>query len=308
MSFSFFSCFSASPLEVFSRTCDFNPSVLPPFYAALLGSWQALHGSGSVSGLVVDSSSANPLSVDVISCKSCYRLLPSFNTCVPHCVSKFRTSYQIDRPSTRRSLFLLPLDRQVIDLSWKVAHGVLYTADPLISFNYAIPSACFCGFPLESSLHLFFHCPLAQSGISFIQSLLFLASTLAPAIEERHLLFGFSSAEFRHVPNVFPYLFNVSKFLVWCQRNDFRFRAEHPSALRLLACLKSRTRFYLFLFVGSIILLISGVGIVWLVLLLMAVLIFAFNFYFLFLCAVTLAGCTAEFFGLFLSPFAFYCF
>ena len=126
MSFSFFSCFSASPLEVFSRPFDFNPSVLPPFYAALLGSWQALHGSGSVSGLVVDSSSANPLSVDVISCKSCYRLLPSFNTCVPHCVSKFRTSYQIDRPSTRRSLFLLPLDRQVIDLSWKVAHGVLY--------------------------------------------------------------------------------------------------------------------------------------------------------------------------------------
>ena len=62
------------------------------------------------------------------------------------------------------------------------------------------------------------------------------------------MLFGFSSAEFRHVPNVFPYLLNVSKFLVWCQRNDFRFRAEHPSALRLLACLKSRTRFYLPLF------------------------------------------------------------
>ena len=248
MSFSFFSCFSASPLEVFSRPFDFNPSVLPPFYAALLGSWRAFHGSGSVSGLVVDSSSANPLSVDVISCKSCYRLLPSFNTCVPHCVSKFRTSYQIDQSSTRHSLFLLPLDRQVIDLSWKVAHGVLYTADRLISFNYAIPSACFCGFPLESSLHLFFHCPLAQSGISFIQSLLFLVSTLAPAIEERHLLFGFSSAEFRHVPNVFPYLLNVSNFLVWCQRNDFRFRVERPSALRLLACLKSRTRFYLPLF------------------------------------------------------------
>ena len=242
------SCFNAPPLEVFSRPFDFSPDVLPPFYAALLNAWRALHGSSSVSGLVVDSTSSSPLSVELMSCKSCYQLLLSFNPCVPHCVSKFCLSYQIDWPSTWLSLFLLPLDRQVIDLNWKVAHGVLYTADRLISFGYAIPSACFCGFPLESSSHLFFHCPLAQSGISFIQSLLFLASPSAPTIEERHLLFGFSSDEFRQVPKVFAYLLNVCKFLVWCQRNDFRFRSERPSALRLLACLKSRARFYLPLF------------------------------------------------------------
>lgn len=50
---------------------------------------------------------------------------------------------------------------------------------------------------------------------------------------------------------VFPrsaYLLNVCKFLVWSQHNDFRFRSERPSALKLLACLKFRTRFYLPLF------------------------------------------------------------
>ena len=125
-----------------------------------------------------------------------------------------------------------------------MAHAVLYTADRLISFGYSIPSACFCSFPSECPQHFFFHCPLAQSGISLIQSLLYGASPMAPVIGERHLLFGFSTAEFRHVLKIFAYLLNVCKFIIWCQRNDFRFRAERPSALRLLACLKSRTCFY----------------------------------------------------------------
>ena len=32
-------------------------------------------------------------------------------------------------------LFLMSLDRQVSDLNWKVAHGVLDTADRLVSFG-----------------------------------------------------------------------------------------------------------------------------------------------------------------------------
>ena len=129
-----------------------------PFYSAYLKAWRAVRGSGSVSGLVVASSSASPLSVDMVSCKICYQLLLSFNPCVPHCVTKFQASYQIDWPSTWRSLFFLPLDRQVIDFSWKVAHRVPYTADHLISFGYgpfsdhsavvfisSIPNAIPCG-------------------------------------------------------------------------------------------------------------------------------------------------------------------
>ena len=58
------------------------------------------------------------------------------------------------------------MDRQVIDLSWKVAHAVLYTAEWLTSFDYAIPTACFGGLPLETLDHLFFSCPLAESVLS----------------------------------------------------------------------------------------------------------------------------------------------
>ena len=142
----------------------------------------------------------------------------------------------------------MPLDRQVIDLNWKVAHGVVYTAERLRSFGYDVPEACFCGYHTKSLEHLFFSCPLAQSGIAWIQSLLFVSSPLSPSLTVRHLLFGFSSDEFLCVPRVFSYLLNVCKYVVWIQRNDYRFRAEPPSALRLLAILKSRTAFYLPLF------------------------------------------------------------
>ena len=185
-------------------------------------------------------------------CKTCYQLGLLINPCRPHCIAKFRPSFgDLDWLSTWKSLFFLPLDRQVIDLNWKVAHGVLYTAERLSSFGYNLPTSCFCGCYMESSEHLFFSCPLIQSAIDFIQSLPFRACPLPPPpppIIVRHMLFGFSSDELRCVPRVFPYLLNLSKFLVWCQRNDYRFRSVPPSALKLLACLSSRTGFYLPLF------------------------------------------------------------
>ena len=241
--------FDATPLQVFSDPFNFVPDVLPPFYAALLNAWHALQGSGSSSGLSIASSSPHPVPVNDVSCKLCYQLLLSLNPCQPHCMSKFHLAYpSLDWPSTWRSLNFLPLDRKVIDLNWKVVHGVLYTAERLCSFSYDVPKACFCGFHIESSDHLFFSCPLAQSGVSWIQSLLVLASPLAPSIEIRHMLFGFSSDEFRCIPRVFTYFLNVCKFLIWSQRNDYHFRAVPPSALRLLVSLKARVSFYLPLF------------------------------------------------------------
>ena len=184
MTYWFLFYFNASPLEVFSDPFSFDPDVLPPFYAALLKAWRALGGSGSPSGLVVASSTARPISVESITCKLCYQLLLSLNPCRPHCIVKFSQAFpNLDWLSTWQSLFFLPLDRQVIDLNWKIAHGVLYTAERLCSFGYDIPKACFCGFHLESSHHLFFACPLAQSGIAWIKSLLFQAPPLAPSIE-----------------------------------------------------------------------------------------------------------------------------
>jgi len=202
------------------------------------------------SDLVVGTGLPNgPSKIVSATCKSCYQLLLSLNASQPHCVLKFATSFGVlDWPATWKSLQFMPLDCQVRDLSWRVAHGVLYTAERLISLGYAVLPTCFCGYHLECLEHLFFSCPLARSGPDWIQSMLFLASPLAPSISIRHVLFGFSSDDLLGVPRVFASLLNVCKFLVWGKRNDFRFRSQPPSAVCLIARLKQLLRFYLPLF------------------------------------------------------------
>jgi len=242
--------FDATPLEVLASTSDFPISRLPQFYSSLFKAWCALKGSSASSDLVIGADfPSGPFSIASASCKSCYQLLLQLNPAQPHCILKFAPSFgALDWPTTWKSLQFMPLDRQVRDLNWKVAHGVLYTAERLISFGYQYPPSCFCGYHLESLEHLFFSCPLTQSGIDWIQSKLFLASPLAPSITVRHALFGFSSDDFLCVPRVFAYMLNVCKFLVWAQRNDFRFRSKPPSAISLVSRLKQRLRFYLPLF------------------------------------------------------------
>ena len=139
----------------------------------------------------------------------------------------------------------MPLDRPVIDLCWRVSHGVLYTAERLVGFGYNIVPNCFCGYPLETIELLFFSCPLAQSGISWAQSLLFRAAPLAPTLEPRHLLFGFSDDELRVVPRVFVYLLNVLKFNIWMTRNNYRYRQVAPGAVGLIAATRARLSSFL---------------------------------------------------------------
>ena len=121
---------------------------------------------------------------------------------------------------------------------------MLYTAERLIYFGYQYSPSCFCGYHLKSSEHLFFSCPLFQSGLDWIQCLLFLSSPSAPSISVRHALFGFSSDDLRCVPRVFSCLLDVCKFLVWAQRNDYRFRSTPPGAPRVLAQLKQCLCFF----------------------------------------------------------------
>ena len=65
----------------------------------------------------------------------------------------------------------MPLDRKPIDLCWKVAYGVLYTAHCLVPFGLNVPPDCLCGQCEETLENLFFHCALTQSGLDWIQSL-----------------------------------------------------------------------------------------------------------------------------------------
>ena len=167
----------------------------------------------------------------------------------PHCVEKFAGVFgALDWRATWRSLFFFDLDRQVVDLSWKVAHGVLYTAQRLGSFGLPVPLSCFCGAPVESLEHLFFSCPLAQSVLSWLQSLLFAFSPMCPVILCRHVLFGFNSDELRVTPRIFVYLLNLSKFLIWHSRNDFSFRGIYPGAAEVITKAKVRVRFNIPLF------------------------------------------------------------
>ena len=237
------------PYAFFSDPSSFSAASFPPFYSDLFRAWCAVDGGPSRSGLALSSSSGNACPVESISCKSAYSVLLGLNPVTPHCVSKFLPSFgHLDWPSTWRTIFLLPLDRRVSDLNWQIAHGVLYTAARLSSFGYSLQTSCFCGYHSECLEHLFFACPLVQSGYAWIGTKLSLASPLAPSIDVRHALFGFSSDEMRCVPRVFAYLLNVCKYFVWAQRNDFRFRSVPPSAVRLVAAIKARLRFYLPLF------------------------------------------------------------
>lgn len=128
-------CFGSSLLDVLSRPSMFDPGGLPPFYRNLLLAWKAVDGGFSVvracltiglsTGLVVTP-------VSHISTRSVYSFLLSVHLCDPHCVTNFACDFgTLYWSATWDQLFWFVTDRPVIDLNWKIAHGVLYTAEQL---------------------------------------------------------------------------------------------------------------------------------------------------------------------------------
>ena len=127
----------------------------------------------------------------------------------------------------------------VLDFCWKVAHGVVLTAQRLISFGLHVSQ---CGPVLESLSHLLFACPLAQSVLPWLQSLMFRYSPMSPVLLLRHVLFEFNLDELRILPRVFVYILNVCKFCIWLARNDFRFRSLQPVAIPVIESVKARVK------------------------------------------------------------------
>ena len=75
-----------------------------------------------------------------MSTKSCYFYFLSENVVEPHCIAKFAPTFGVLYWSTTwRTLSFFDLDRQVLDLNWKIAHGVLYVAQRLVSFGLPVP-------------------------------------------------------------------------------------------------------------------------------------------------------------------------
>ena len=248
MEYWFNSCFNASPVDVFSHPLDFDPRALSRFYESLILAWCSLDGlfSAGRASLAMGPSSPYSLTPPVtMTTKSCYQYLLSENLSPPHCVTKFLPTFGVLYWSiTWRELFFFDTDRQVIDLSWKIAHGVLYTAARLASFGYDFSTSCFCGPVSETLKHLFFYCPLAHSVLSWLQSLMFISSPVAPSLVCRHALFGFSSAELLVVPRTFVYILGVCKFYIWHARNDFRFRDVRHGAASVIGNVKMSTRIW----------------------------------------------------------------
>ena len=236
----------------FSAPFSFRLNGLPPFYESLVLAWRELGGFFSVSQSSLAFGCGDPFfcsPVRSMSTKCCYLYLLSNKLVDPHCVMKFTPTYgPLYWPTTWRSLFFFDVDRKVTDLNWKIAHGLLYTAERLSSFGLAVPLACFCGAPVESKSHLFFVCPLAQSVLSWLQSLMFSFSGMSPALLVRHSLFGFSPDELLVVPRIFAYILNVCKFFIWHSRNDFRFRGVRPGAVPVIEKVRARVKFNLPLF------------------------------------------------------------
>jgi len=213
MTYWFHSCFNSTPVDVFSCPFDFDPEVLPCFYESLVLAWRSLDESFSVgrSSLVMGSTSPHSLTPVVgMSTKFCYSYLLSESLGSPHCVMTFLPTFSVLYWSTTwRELFFFDTDHQIIDLSWKIAHSVLYTAARLASFGYAFNTACFCG-PVSKTLeHLFFYCPLANSVLSWLQSLMFISYPLTPSLACHHALSGFNSDDLLLVPRVFVYILGV---------------------------------------------------------------------------------------------------
>ena len=124
---------------VLARPHSFNHSILPAFYPSLLLAWRSLDGSfdDRLSSLVFASSDLYACRVVAdLSSKIGYLFLLDENYGVPHCVEKFRPIFgALYWPSTWRQLRFANFDRSVLDFSWKVSHGVILTAQRLISFG-----------------------------------------------------------------------------------------------------------------------------------------------------------------------------
>lgn len=137
-------CLSASAMYVFYAPSSFRPGDLPPFYKSLVLAWREPGSAFSAHRSSLVFGAADPLCcvpVCSMTTKSCYLSLLCERLADPHCVEKFAPTFgAIYRPTIRRSLSVFDLDRQVINLNWKIGHGVLYTAERLSSFSLSVLS------------------------------------------------------------------------------------------------------------------------------------------------------------------------
>ena len=207
-------CFGTTVHEVLSFPAFYPSSLLPPFFASVLESWALLGGHSRGNGYFLcadDNGQPRPLAI--CTTKLCYSILMKTTAIPPHCINKFSSTFgSLYWAETWKQVHVLPLDRHVIDVNWKIAHGVLYTADRLVSFGMSVDPMCHCNNDRETLQHLFFDCTFTQSVLLQLQTIFLRVTPLCPRLAPRHLLFGFDEGEREIVPPVFSYVLNLAKF------------------------------------------------------------------------------------------------
>ena len=253
--FFFSSCLALQPVQVFSSAPLRRQLIglLPPFYQHLVRAWSQFDGGLAEGYLALDSSTATPRPLSQLNTHSTYVIGCRRITPEPHCVAKFLPLYgPLHWPQTWEQIHITSLDRAVVDLNWKIAHGVLYTVSRLVHrFGMAnINPQCHCRADEESLEHLFFECRYSRILVGWVYFNLLGYEANARPFTVDELLFGFCQERRKRIPDVIIWMLQVVKHSLWLARDDFRFRDKLRTEAECLNAVIARLKFLLKVLAG----------------------------------------------------------
>ena len=147
--------------------------------------------------------------------------------------------------------------RTALDTSWKIAHSVLTTSDPLLKSKIKLYPKCACG-KLETTIHLLQECVDYNIVIQWFSRLHSNYLTTRFSLQPRHVLFGFGPRE--KYPPVFSVLLCITKHQFWvshniqvcfqshacgCREMPFQIRSSFRFHLRMQQSCRGTNAFYI---------------------------------------------------------------
>ena len=211
---------------------------LRSFYQRVIQSWLDIKGNTINSLWVVPRPEPSPnIPLDHLTACIAYRPLTQLQHSPPRCETKYPF---IEWSTVWANLNHLRFMRPALDTSWLACHGVLPTADRLLSFGMSVSPMCHCG-QRETLTHLFFYCPIAQGLISWFFSVVKQHSHNIPRPTEWEMLYGFRRAT--AIPHGFTALLGIVRHQIWCARNKHRFEGVVPVTNVVLERIKSSFHF-----------------------------------------------------------------
>ena len=130
------------------------------------------------------------------------------------------------------------LDRNIVNVNWQIAHGVLYTGARLAHRFHMdhIDPLCFCRADDKTLEHLFYECELARLLVAWVFFNLQSIDPTAGRLTVDKLLFGFSATRRQAIPSIIVFMLLVMKHTIWVACCDYCFHQQMPVAS---LCLKS---------------------------------------------------------------------